>query len=128
MDGECAYSPTSAGDGLEGVEIQSPIRPTPLSEHEGSGKGSQEEAEEEVGKGGKKGRPHRTWGSVTPERMRREDFTSLKHPRAPWPVFIEDEEKEKENAASSSRTTAREPSGEAESESRRTSDDTRRSG
>ena len=30
---------------------------------------------------------------MTPERMRKEDFVALRHPWAPWPIFI-DEEKE----------------------------------
>ena len=42
VDEECDYSPTSVGDGpegAEGVEIQSPMNPIPLSEPEGSRKG-----------------------------------------------------------------------------------------
>ncbi len=44
--------------------------------------------------------------------MRREDFKSLKHPWAPWPVFIDDEEKD--NATSTSSTAAKEPTKETE--------------
>ncbi len=55
---QCNYSPTSAEDGPEGGDLPGPIGPTPPSEAEGSGKGSQRSDEEESeGKGGKKGRP-----------------------------------------------------------------------
>ena len=55
---QCNYSPTSAGDGPEGGDLPGPIGPTPPSEAEGSGKGSQRlDEEESEGKGGKKGRP-----------------------------------------------------------------------
>ena len=105
VDEECDYSPTSAGG-----EVPGPVGPTPPSEPEGSAR-SHRQSEAEMteqkppseptgsegseGKGGQKGKSHRTWGSLTPERMRREDFKALKHPWAPWPVFIDDEEKDK---------------------------------
>ena len=96
VDDECEYSPTSAGG-----EVQEPVGPTPPSEPEGSGPGSQREekprseatgSEGSEGKGSQKGKSHRTWRSETPERMRREDFVALKHPRAPWPIFIDEEQ------------------------------------
>ena len=96
VDDECQYSPTSAGG-----EVQEPVGPTPPSEPEGSGRGSQREekprseatgSEGSEGKGSQKGKSHRTWRSETPERMRREDFVALKHPRAPWPIFIDEEQ------------------------------------
>ena len=100
VDEECDYSPTSAGG-----EVPGPVGPTPPSEPEGSGKGSRQSEEEEgSGKGGKKGNPHKTWGSLTPERMRREDFKSLKH-WAPRPEFIDDEEKDKATSTSGTATT-----------------------
>ena len=121
-EGDC--SPTSAGG-----EVPGPVGPTPPSEPEGSGRSHrQSEAEmmepkppseptgsegsESEGKGGQKGKSHRTWSSLTPERMRREGFKSLKHPWAPWPVFIDDEEKD--NAASTSRTATTEPTTKTE--------------
>ena len=108
---ECDYSPTSAGGEVpEPGEVPGPVGPTPPSEPEGSAR-SHRQSEAEMmeqkppseptgsegseGKGGQKGKSHRTWGSLTPERMRREDFKALKHPWAPWPVFIDDEEKDK---------------------------------
>ena len=102
VDEECDYSPTSAGGEVpEPGEVPGPVGPTPPSEPGGSGPGSQGEekprseptgSEGSEGKGSKKGKSHRTWRSETPERMRREDFVALKHPRAPWPVFIDEEQ------------------------------------
>ena len=115
VDDECEYSPTSAGG-----EVQGPVGPTPPSEPEGSGPGSQREEAEGMepkpaseptgsegseGKGGQKGKSHRTWGSITPERMKKEDFVALKHPWAPWPEFIDDEEKDKASSTSRTATT-----------------------
>ena len=82
MDEVCDYSPTTQGS-VQEDEPMGPVGPKPPSEPEESEKG---------GKGGK-GR-HRTWASVTPERMREEDFVALRHPRAPWPIFV-DKEKDK---------------------------------
>ena len=109
----CDYSPTSAGG-----EVPGPVWPTPPSEPEGSGR-SHRQSEADMmdpkppseptgskgseGKGGQKGKSHRTWGSLTPERMRKEDFKSLKHPWTPWPKFIEDEEEDE--ATSTTRPT-----------------------
>ena len=115
VDDECEYSPTSAGG-----EVQGPVGPTPPSEPEGSGPGGQREEAEGMepkprseptgsegseGKGGQKGKSHRTWRSMTPERMKKEDFVALKHPWAPWPEFIDDEEKAKATSTSGTATT-----------------------
>ena len=96
VDEECDYSPTSAGG-----EVSGPVGPTPPSEPEETEMRDPKPPSEltgsegSEGKGGQKGKSHRTWGSLTPERMRKEDFKSLKHPWAPWPKFIEDEEEDK---------------------------------
>ncbi len=76
MDEVCDYSPTTQGSVHED-EPMGPVGPKPPSEPE----------ESEKGRRGGKGR-HRTWASVTPERMREEDFVALRHPRAPWPIFV----------------------------------------
>ena len=81
MDEVCDYSPTTQGS-VHGDEPVGPVGPKPPSE-----------PEESEGRRGGKGR-HRTWASVTPERMREEDFVALRHPRAPWPIFV-DKEKDK---------------------------------
>ena len=96
VDEECDYSPTSAGG-----EVPGPVGPTPPSEPEETEMRDPNPPSEPTGsegsegKGGQKGKSHRTWGSLTPERMRKEDFKSLKHPWAPWPKFIEDEEEDR---------------------------------
>ena len=78
VDEVCDESPTTQGSVPEEVGTTGTVKPKPPSEPGGS---------EQEGKGGRKGRSHGTWASLTPERMPEEDFKALRHPWAPWPVF-----------------------------------------
>ncbi len=62
VDEVCDYSPTTQGSAPEEEGFTGPVGPKPPSELGGSGKGSQKSGSEEgAGKGGRKGRTHRTW-------------------------------------------------------------------
>lgn len=85
VDEVCDESPTTQGSVPEEVGTTGTVKPKPPSEPGGS---------EQEGKGGRKGRSHGTWASLTPERMPEEDFKALRHPWAPWSVFTEKKQEE----------------------------------